>query len=82
MAANGGSAVRITGLKIPHAKRPWPQFTVEDPYAIKNSIYSIRRFHVKNGCDIVSFDDVLLDLDSPNRGKNHRQESDHDVPPK
>jgi hypothetical protein len=39
------------------------------------------RFHVKHRCHIVSFDDVLIEPEILNRGKQHRQESDHDVPP-
>jgi hypothetical protein len=57
------------------------QFAVEDSYAIKHSICSIRRFHVKNGGDVVPFDDVLLDSDVLNCRKNHRQKSGHGLPP-
>jgi len=53
-------------------------FTIEQTYAIEDAIYPIRRLHVKNSGDVVSFDDVLLDLDIFNCRKDHLQKANHD----
>ena len=46
------------------------QFTIDHTDAIKHAIYSIGRLDVKNSGDVVSFDDVLLDLDILNCRKD------------
>ena len=48
-------------------------FAIEQTYAIEHAIYSIGRLHVKNSGDVVSFDDVLPNLDIFNCRENHFQ---------
>ena len=55
------------------------QFTIEHTDAIKHVIDSIGSLHVKNSCDIVSFDDVLPDLNILNCREDHRQKANHDL---
>ncbi len=54
------------------------QFTIDHTDAIKHAIYSIGRLHVKNSGDVVSFVDVLLDLDIFNCRKDNLQKANHD----
>jgi hypothetical protein len=46
-------------------------FSVYDVNLIKDVIHAIYRLHVEKSCDVISFDDVLLQLDA----LDHRQDA-------
>ena len=50
-------------------------------HAVEDLIHAKDRLHLKDCCDKISLDNMLLDLDAFNGWQNTRQESDHSVPP-
>src|SRR5258708_11056403 len=50
-------------------------------HAVEDLIHAKDCLHFKDGCDKISLDNMLPDLDAFDGWQNTRQESDHSVPP-
>ncbi len=51
--------------------------SIYDVNPVKNVIHSINSLHVEDSCNVISLDDVLLNLNTPDHGENLREESEY-----
>ena len=54
--------------------------SVYDVNPVKNVIDSIPRLHIEDSCNIVSLDDVLLQMNTSDHWENMREKSKHGCP--